>query len=60
VESSRKTNVRIRVTDLVGCADGCEPRECSAGKPVGGVSGLRPGDAVTTVTWCLTHTGVLQ
>jgi len=59
VEASRKTSVRIRVTELVGCADGCAARtECSAGKPVGGASGLRPGDAITTVSWCLTHTGV--
>lgn len=58
VEASRKTSVRIRITDLVGCEDGCAAQaECSAGQPVG-AKGLRIGDVVTTVSWCLTHTGV--
>jgi ankyrin repeat protein len=59
VEASRKTSVRIRISELVGCADGCPAQaECSAGQPVGGANGLRIGDVVTTVSWCLTHTGV--
>jgi uncharacterized protein len=58
VEVSRQTSVRIRVSEIVGCRKGCAPRaECSAGKPVGG-AGLRVGDAISTVSWCLTHTGV--
>lgn len=59
VEAVDKTTYRIRITEIVGCANGCPARaECSAGKPVGGPSGLHAGDEVTTVSWCLTHTGV--
>ena len=59
VEDLRKTVVRIRVTEVVGCVSGCAPRtECSAGQEVGGKTGLREGDVITTVSWCLTHTGV--
>lgn len=59
VEDVQKTVFRIRVTEIVGCLGGCGPRaECSAGLEVGSPNGLRPGDEVTTVSWCLTHTGV--
>jgi uncharacterized protein len=59
VEAIRKTAYRLRVTEVVGCADGCEARsDCSGGKPVGGREGLRAGDVVTTVSWCVTHTGM--
>lgn len=59
VESLQKTAVRMLVTELVGCKAGCAPHaECSGGREVGGKSGLRVGDVVTTVSWCLTHTRV--
>ena len=59
VEAIDKNAYTIRVTEIVGCKDGCPARgECSAGKPVGGAAGLHAGDAITTVSWCLTHTGV--
>jgi hypothetical protein len=61
VESVDRTAYRIRVTKLVGCDGGCAQKaECSAGRPVGGADGLRVGDAISTVSWCLTHTGVQQ
>jgi hypothetical protein len=54
-----KTKYRIRVTQVVGCKDGCPAKaECSAGRPVGGSQGITVGDEVTTVNWCFTHTGV--
>ena len=60
VEAARHASYRVRITEIVGCADGCAPRaECSADRPVGGRTGLRVGDEVTTVSWCLTHTGVV-
>ena len=50
---------QIHITKIIGCLGGCQPKpECSAGKPVGGPGGLQVGDGVTTVSWCLTHTGV--
>jgi hypothetical protein len=59
VEAIDRTAYRIRITDLVGCENGCPAKgECSAGKPAGGPDGLHAGDTVTTVSWCLTHTGV--
>jgi len=59
VESVNKTVFTIRVTKIVGCEKGCPAKaECSAGRDVGGVDGLRPGEVVTTRSWCLTHTGV--
>lgn len=59
VEAVHKTAFRIRVTDIVGCEDGCPARkECSDGRPVGGASGIAVGDEVNTVSWCLTDTGV--
>jgi Ankyrin repeats (3 copies) len=61
VEDVNKTAYRIRVTQLVGCEGGCKARaECSADRPVGGKEGLQVGDQITTVSWCLTHTGVQQ
>ena len=59
VESVGKNAYRIRVTGIVGCQDGCPARaECSAGRPVGGPNGIHAGETVSTVVWCLTHTGV--
>ena len=59
VEEVNKTDYLIRVTQIVGCKDGCPPRQkCSAGRPVGGARGLAVGDEVKTVSWCLTHTSV--
>lgn len=61
VEDVAKAAYRIHVTEIAGCENGCAPTaECSAGKPVGGVGGLRAGDTITTVSWCLTHTGVAK
>ena len=43
----------------IGCEDGCQARaECSASRAVGGTDGIKVGDEITTVSWCLTHTGV--
>jgi hypothetical protein len=50
---------RLRVTEIVGCPNGCPAMAvCSAGKPVGGSGGLKAGDVVTAASSCLTHTGV--
>ncbi len=54
-----KTSFRLRVTEIIGCEGGCQPKaECSASRAVGGADGMRVGDEITTVSWCLTHTGV--
>jgi len=59
VEAIDKNNYQIRVTQIIGCAGGCAPKpECSAGKRVGSSNGLGVGDLITTVSWCVTHTGV--
>jgi uncharacterized protein len=59
VEEIQKTAFRIRVTEIVGCEEGCPAKaECSEDRPVGGPKGIGPGDEITTVSWCLTHTGV--
>jgi hypothetical protein len=59
VEAIDKTHYRLRVTKLVGCEMGCPAKtECSAGRNVGGAGGIAAGDEVSTVSWCLTHTGV--
>ncbi len=51
--------VQLDVTKVIGCGSGCAAqKECSAGKPVGGASGLQAGDKVTVPSWCLTQTGV--
>ena len=61
VEAVDRTAYRIRVTEVVGCENGCPANaECSAGRPVGGTGGLHAGDVITTVSWCLTHTGVAR
>jgi hypothetical protein len=50
---------RLRVTEIVGCSNGCRAmEECSAGKPVGGSGGLKAGDTIRAASSCLTHTGV--
>jgi uncharacterized protein len=59
VEEVNKTSFRIRVTQVVGCENGCEAKsECSESRTVGGADGIQAGDMITTVSWCLTHTGV--
>jgi hypothetical protein len=56
-----RNDYRLRVTEIVGCPNGCRAMaECSAGKLVGGSSGLQAGDVITTASSCLTHTGVTQ
>jgi hypothetical protein len=50
---------RLRVTEVIGCRDGCAARvDCSAGRPVGGSQGVQQGDTIAIPTSCLTHTGV--
>ena len=58
VTSVAPTTIEMRVTRVVGCAEGCaaEPA-CSAGRPVGS-GGLRAGDGIRVPFSCLTHTGV--
>jgi Ankyrin repeats (3 copies) len=59
VEKVSKTTFRIRVTRVVGCENGCAAKsECSESRTVGGADGIQTGDVITTVSWCLTHTGV--
>jgi ankyrin repeat protein len=59
VTAIHKNEYDIRITKIVGCLSGCEPKpECSTGKSVGGPDGLHAGDRITTASWCLTHTGV--
>jgi hypothetical protein len=54
-------SVKIQVTGIVGCADGCKAsQECSEGRPVGGGNGVQRGEEVAVPSWCLTHTGVKQ
>lgn len=61
VEEVNKTSFRLRVTEIIGCADGCKAMtDCSASRVVGGDEGIQIGEAITTVSWCLTHTGVKQ
>jgi ankyrin repeat protein len=58
VEAIHGNAYRIRITEIVGCADGCAAMtKCSEDRIVGG-SGLRAGDIVTTTNSCLTHTGL--
>jgi hypothetical protein len=52
------TRHQLRVTSVVGCADGCEARRrCSAGRAVG-PGGLGVDDTLWVPTSCLTHTGL--
>jgi ankyrin repeat protein len=61
VEGIDKQSYTLRVTQIVGCESGCAAKaECSAGRPVGGASGIAAGDLIATKSWCLTHTGVQQ
>jgi hypothetical protein len=58
VSARDATRYLLRVTRLVGCAEGCraEPA-CSAGRNVG-AGGLRESDTLWVPGSCLTHTGV--
>ena len=59
VNSVNKYSFEIRVTQIVGCGGGCSAKaECSDGRAVGGPHGIKVGDLVPTVSWCLTQTGV--
>ena len=59
VQAFSVPSVHIRITRIVGCANGCAARpECSAGLTVGGANGLQSGDTVAVPSWCLTQTGV--
>jgi uncharacterized protein len=59
VEARDKNNYRLRVTQIIGCKDGCSAKaECSEEKPVGGANGISVGTEVNTKSWCLTQTGV--
>lgn len=60
VESMNKNQFSILVTEIAGCgSQGCPAKaECSAGRRVGGPHGIKVGDRVPTVSWCLTQTGV--
>lgn len=61
VEHSNRNDFQIRVTEIVGCRGGCAAKdECSAGRSVGGPDGIKVGDRVKTLGWCLTQTGVPQ
>lgn len=57
-----KTSFRLRITEIIGCEGGCQAKaDCSASRVVGGpggMDGIQVGDEITTVSWCLTHTGV--
>jgi hypothetical protein len=54
-----RNDYRLRVSEIVGCSNGCRAmEECSAGKPVGGSGGLKAGDTITAASSCLTHTGL--
>ena len=59
VEEVNKTSFSLHVTEINGCEGGCQARaDCSASRVVGGADGIKVGDEITTVSWCLTHTGV--
>jgi hypothetical protein len=52
----------LRVTRIVGCAEGCTPEPaCSANRPVGGRNpdALAVGDEIWVEGACLTHTGLV-
>lgn len=52
------TRYRLRVTTVVGCAEGCPAdASCSSGRAVG-ADGLGVGDVLWIPGSCLTHTGV--
>jgi ankyrin repeat protein len=59
VTAVNRVKYQIHVTQIAGCADGCPAKaECSAGRTVGGRDGIKVGDDISTVSWCLTQTGV--
>lgn len=59
VEAIESAEYRLRITDVVGCPDGCPARvDCSAGEPVGGRQGLKVGNRVQVANSCFTHTAV--
>src|ERR1035438_1881198 len=61
VLSIDRNDYRLRVTEIVGCPNGCRAmEEGSAGKLVGGSGGLKAGDTITAASSCLTHTGATK
>src|ERR1019366_7069941 len=53
VLSLDRNDYRLRVTDIVGCSNGCKAmEECSAGKLVGGSGGLKAGDTIRAAGSC--------
>lgn len=59
VEDIHKNQYQLRVTEIIGCKDGCPARSnCSENRPVGGQNGISIGDQVSTDSSCLTQTGV--
>jgi ankyrin repeat protein len=59
VEAIDRNQYQLRVTEIVGCHEGCAAKaECSAERAVGGAAGIKAGDTVKTASWCITHTGV--
>jgi hypothetical protein len=58
VEAADPTRYRLRVSQVISCADGCPPDPaCSAGQLVG-TGGLGEGGVLWVPASCLTHTGV--
>jgi uncharacterized protein len=61
VKSFSIRSVKIQVTKIVGCTDGCPAKEeCSASLEVGGNRGVQTGDQIAVPSWCLTQTGLKQ
>jgi len=58
VQGRDATRFELRLSELVGCENGCAAEAtCSGGKVVGG-GGLAPGDRLWVPASCLTHTGL--
>jgi hypothetical protein len=59
VEGINKTVFSLRVTQLVGCTEGCPPlRDLLESRPIGGKTGIQVGDMVQVESSALTHTGI--
>jgi hypothetical protein len=54
-----KSVFSLRVTQLVGCTEGCPPlRNSVERRPIGGKTGIQVGDIVQIESSALTHTGI--
>jgi hypothetical protein len=61
VKSFSVASVKIEVTKIIGCINGCAARqECSASLEVGGNRGIQTGEQIAVPSWCLTQTGLKQ